>query len=245
VDASNSSLWVECRSRGFVLMSWSIQHLAVARDRRSLHRFGTILFDQQMWCWGRDVIRPEGNLLCAWGFARYYRDRPESSSSQIWLDGNPEQKISSSGYFMIHDSGVWIGLWGWGMLYGTSQDGGLFLRRFGFDPVWLDVTTLPRDIDGPEDVTCYRGDRNQDDRPRLRRLFSAALRWIAEYERWVLSVAGLSYREACVEQWPKDRCPARDMATAWDILAKYAPTAYFGGWVGSQWKGTYWWGLRR
>ena len=27
--------------------------------------------EQQLWCWGRDVERPEGNLLMAYGFERH------------------------------------------------------------------------------------------------------------------------------------------------------------------------------
>jgi len=218
-------------------VSWNLQRLAEARDRRSLHRIGTMLFDQQMWCWGQDVVRPEGNLLCTYGFVRYHRYNRQSPNDYICLDGNPKHKVSSRGYFMARDDGVWIGLWGWGMLYGTSQEGGLFLRRFGFDPLGLDVTTLPENIDGPEDVLSLCDRRRHDSCRRLHRLFSAALRWIAGYERWVVTVAGLSYREACVTQWFKDRFPAHDMATAWDILAERTPTAYFGGSLSSQQKG--------
>jgi hypothetical protein len=76
-------------------------------------------------------------------------------------------------------------------------------------------------------VTSLRGGKDHDPWPLLRRLFPAALRWIASYERWVHDVAGLAYREACVDQWYKERFPARDMATAWDLLADCVPTAYF------------------
>jgi hypothetical protein len=145
-----------------------------------------------MWCWGRDVVRSAGNLLCAYGFVRYQHDSRQSPGGHVCIDGNPKQKVSDSGYFMVHDDGSWIGLWGWGMVYGNSQDGGLFLRRFGFDPVWLDVTVLPLNLLRPEDVTSLRGGKDHTPWPQLQRLFSAALHWIARYERWVHDVAGLA-----------------------------------------------------
>jgi len=205
----------------------SVQYLAQARGRRELRRLGTMLFDQQMWCWGRDVVRPEGNLLCEYGFVRYRPEDRQSFGSHICIEGKPEQKVSTSGYSLVSDAGVWIGLWGWGMVYGNARDGGLFLRRFGFDPVWLNVTALPRNLHRPEDLSFWRSERDSDYWARLSRLFSSALLWIASYERWVIRVAGLSYREACVRQWFKEKLPASDMVAAWEILAQRAPIAYF------------------
>jgi hypothetical protein len=189
------------------------------RQPRKLRSFGTMLFDQQMWCWGRDVIRAEGNLLSAFGFVRYRPVLEDRSAQQHCIEGDPRQKVSGSGYVKVEEDGGWVGLWGWGMVYGNERDGGMFLRRFGFDPLWLDITALPDNLHSPDDLYLFRNDRDDCAESKLYRLFPAALRWIAAYEEWVRQTAGLAYREACVEQWFKEKFPAQDMIAAWKLLA--------------------------
>ncbi|GIW83540.1 MAG: hypothetical protein KatS3mg106_053 [Gemmataceae bacterium] len=204
-------------------MCWNDLFTAGVSTKR-LRRHGAQLLDQQMWCWGRDIVRPEGNLLCAYGFSRYRYAKQFSSDGYMYLDGNPKHKVATSGYTFIRNDGVWIGLWGWGMLYGNSQEGTVFLHRFDFTPIWINITSVPQNLRGPDDLHTFRVGKARDLSVILPRLFTAALNWAASYERWVLDVAGLDYRSACVAQWPKAVVPASDMAMAWSYLAKHGHT---------------------
>ena len=38
---------------------------------KRVRRLGQSLLTQQCWCWGRDVTRPDGNLLLQYGFTRH------------------------------------------------------------------------------------------------------------------------------------------------------------------------------
>jgi hypothetical protein len=64
-------------------------------------KVGTALFDQQTWCWGQDIQRPEGNLLVAYGLTR--QRSPETirgSSAYTWSDAG-SQKLLSGWLFLL------------------------------------------------------------------------------------------------------------------------------------------------
>lgn len=78
------------------------------------------LLSQQCWCWGRDILRPQGNWLLETGFERFrppekYRDR--GSVYQMLL---PDDRL--------------IILRGFGVLFGQIEFGGVYLPRFEFTP---------------------------------------------------------------------------------------------------------------
>ena len=37
----------------------------------NVRKIGTTLLDQQLWCWGQDIRRTEGNALLAYGFTKH------------------------------------------------------------------------------------------------------------------------------------------------------------------------------
>jgi hypothetical protein len=186
--------------------------IEVPRTAAELRRFGTVLFDQQMWCWGRDVLRAGGNALCLYGLER--------------CPPPPNLKACSC-YRFTGQKGEHLVLWGFGLFYG-EEDGGLFLRRYDLSPVWLRVSKLPEGVWGPEALAPFqRQDEPQDQRAWLR-LLSASLRWMAGYERWAQERLGPEYREECVAQWHKEGVPAADMAGAWDGLAQSIVVAWPG-----------------
>jgi hypothetical protein len=51
-------------------------------------------------------------------------------------------------------------------------------------------------------------------------LLRGAMRWVAEYERWVLAQYGVAYREACLLAWKKRPVLPRLLPTAWEELAE-------------------------
>lgn len=63
----------------------------MVRSRPNLRRWATGLFDQQLWCWDRDVARAAGNVLLELGMCRYRVPDPKCSSLyKATLEGDAE-----------------------------------------------------------------------------------------------------------------------------------------------------------
>jgi hypothetical protein len=194
------------------------------RRAKVFHRLGTALFDQQMWCWGRDVLYPGGNLLIRRGFTRCPKPIENlPSAPPLSSNHSPRPPVSASGYVQLPSDGPWIGLWGWGMLFGQKGHGTILLRRFRFNPVLLDNTEIPLELTTTDNQMTAGYPTSRSPENTLSQLFAAGLTWIAQYEEWVQQHIGLEYREACVAEWfKKSKIPADQMVAAWHALAKAA-----------------------
>jgi hypothetical protein len=171
----------------------------------SIRRSGLALLHQQCWLWGQDIKRAEGNLLLQHGFQRLRPAPGQSGSSQYTLQ--------------LGDT-LHVRLWGFGMYFGRDQ--GLFMNRFEFIPriaelsdLWQaqKMTHLPR----ASDLS----------------LLPIALRWIADYEQWVLTTRGSSYRSACFQNWKAAVGTPHRLPTLWQQLAEAVETALTAAGVGA------------
>ena len=171
-----------------------------------VRKTGTMLLDQQLWCWGQDIRRVDGNALLAYGFTRH---RP------------PEGNHGSPAYEWYGSDRRRVILWGFGFFYGDEVRGGIFLQRYKFAPkqtavvdfslpVWK-LGQLP-ELSQPSDVEAWR---------RVFSLLTQGLTWIGDYERWIISDYGLDYRQRCIEAWKKKCIPAHEMAAKWHELVEY------------------------
>ena len=166
-------------------------------------RKGRELLHRQCWNWGRDIVRPEGNLLLEAGFLR---ERP------------PRGETGSSCYRLTRPGGDILRLWGFGLLYGTPEQGGVYLNRYEFQPVWLPPEMGRKPIWRPGMIPAD----GSPPRPRLPvELTVAACRRVADYEEWVLARCGLEYRRAVLREWRRasDRLPPQAVPQAWRELA--------------------------
>lgn len=169
-------------------------------------KLGRSLLDQQMWCWGQDVRRPEGNLLLAYGFTRYHCFEAKRSS-----------------YLLAPTPDCQIALWGFGMFYGDAPMGGLFLKRYEFQPKLTASAHLPSSCIAQAEAPPAHKPRTPDEAARTRNLAAAALRWISHYEQWIALNVGVNYRQHCIDKWrqSKQSVPAEAVATTWQELADY------------------------
>ena len=136
----------------------------------AIARRGKALLHQQCWLWGQDIKCVEGNLLLVHGFERLRPPNGLSGSSQYTLSLQGNQSVR---------------LWGFGIYFGAES--GIFLNRFEFIPrearmadLWQarEMTGLPR----AKSLT----------------LLTQILRWIGDYEAWVLRTLGSEYRKSCL-----------------------------------------------
>ena len=177
--------------------------MAVSPVSGPRQRKGQELLHQQCWNWGRDIVRPEGNLLLEAGFLKR---RP------------PKGEAGSSCYTLALPNGDSLMLWGFGLLYGTSQRGGVYLNRYEFRPVWLPSEMIQGPIWKPGMIPPGQA-------PSSLRipvdLTVAAIRRVADYEEWALAHCGLEYRRAVLRQWkrPSGQLPPQTLPQAWRTLA--------------------------
>lgn len=162
------------------------------------------LLDQQLWCWGQDIERTEGNLLVQFGFRK---ELP------------PEKASGSTAYILSPFPGCQLILWGFGLFFGLQSSGGMFLRRYGFSPVLSQASSFSEKAWCPDRLPNFRRPQSLDERALVDRLTGFAASWVAGYEHWVIGNTGLEYRRGCVSRWRKEPVvPAEDMATAWRHL---------------------------
>lgn len=174
-----------------------------------LKKQGTALFNQQMWCWGQDIRRAEGNLLLEYGFTRR---RP------------PEGVVGSSSYVLQTQEQHIVTLWGFGLLYTHTPSEGIFLKRYSFTPRLALNISSPPDAWALDQLPALSLPTNRQKRQVIEQLFASLLSWISVYETWVLHTYGLAYRHQCLAAWGQVVCPAETMAAQWQHLAgSYTP----------------------
>ncbi|MEM6330532.1 MAG: hypothetical protein AAF790_09810, partial [Planctomycetota bacterium] len=173
-----------------------------------LLRRGVDLLGQQIWCWGQDVARAEGNWLVEVGFRRTQAPADQEKCISLYTLELPE--------------GRRVVLRGFGVFYGCDGLGGVFLPRYEFRPRYLPRASLPRppwtDADLPK-----LGPPADSQREACAALTAGVLDWIASYEEDVARRLGVAYREATLQRWNNGRrrtLPATDMPPAWRSLAQ-------------------------
>lgn len=174
-----------------------------------IRRLGRGLLDQQLWCWGRDIVRDEGNLLVEYGFSRERPPEGESGSSLYLYYPTPETRLV---------------LWGFGVFYGAEARGGVYLRRRTFSPA---LSHYP----GPEHEAWRPGQLSGLYPPREREecrsaciLLRDLCRSLHRYETWILASASegrAEHRKRCVTDWPKTVVPAEKMPESWLRLTDF------------------------
>ncbi|MFO0823971.1 MAG: hypothetical protein U0792_12815 [Gemmataceae bacterium] len=194
--------------------------MSTRHGRTELRRRAVALLDQQLWCWGRDIARPEGNVLLGLGMCRY-RSSDSGHDRSVYTG-----RVAGDGV-------VW--LWGFGVLFCLPERGGVFLRRYGFDPLLIEHP-LERPVFAPEEFHNTIRPSTARQQATVEVLVRAAAGWMAAYEHWITENFGLTYRESALAARSKPAAvPAGDMASAWEHLAKKSvrlstPTATTGPW---------------
>jgi hypothetical protein len=150
---------------------------------KPMKRYGIALLDQQLWCWGYDIRQAE-NWLLRYGGIQYRQDK--SCGGTVYTFESADQML--------------IRLWGGNVLCMIPSIGMLHLKRYEFEPRLMPLTytlaySLPTESTIPE---------SSADIERAAMLAGACMRWIADYEGWILANAGLEHRQRSVKAWNQD-----------------------------------------
>lgn len=176
-----------------------------SRAELGFRRWMAAFFDQQMWCLGRDIARPAGNLLLDLGLCRYRPAKPDAGSTLYTAPVPP---------------GGSVFVWGFGAMYAEPEWGGVFVRRYDFSPRLTDrVAALG--VHAPADLGRLVSPATPRDLARVRRLLPALVGWFAKYEHWVAENHGAAYRAGCLAASAKAAVvPATRMADEWERAEK-------------------------
>lgn len=174
---------------------------------RSFRSFAEHLLSQQIWCWGQDIMRPDGNWLLEQGFQR---ERPPV-----------DRKKCSSVYTLRLSEDRCVILRGFGVFWGDKRFGGVFLRRFEFQPLYSAASSLECPPWSEEDMPEFSASANLSDLAGQTLLLDL-IDWIRSYEEQAIEQLGIEYRQAVLNKWDNGRrpiVPAADVIAAWEHVS--------------------------
>ena len=165
------------------------------------------LLSQQTWCWGRDILRPEGNWLLEIGFRRIKPPDDRENCASVYSLQLPEQRC--------------VVLRGFGVFYGDHRRGGVFLPRYEFAPRYSTESTLRCPPWTDDDLPSLEPP-NESQRNDCVALTLDLIDWIRSYEVTIVKRLGISYRRSTLERWNNGKrlfTPAEKFASAWRELS--------------------------
>lgn len=163
------------------------------------------LMNQQIWCWGRDIECPDGNLLVHFGFQRLEKPPGSNAASLYLLDIPTTARIVLRGF---------------GVFYGDERWGGLFLHRYAWSPRLTPAASLLSPAWNADDLPELHAPRD-DDFERCQRLLLGLVDWIHQYEVRIVETKGIDYRRQSLLPWKPKRgvvIPAEELSRAWRLL---------------------------
>jgi len=167
-----------------------------------------MLIDQQMWCWGCDVRRAEGDLLLQYGAVK----RP-----------SPNPRYHGAYCYRLEGDAI-INLWGWGLWIACPQRGSLLLSRSRFKIQYTSEFIPMPEAWCKRDLPPTKPNIDDSEFVHVHHLLTTALHWVGTYETWLNSQVAPDYREHVLTKWPqrkryKGGIPATEMADSWFDLS--------------------------
>tara|TARA_B100002051_G_scaffold158480_1_gene149880 strand:+ start:105 stop:698 length:594 start_codon:yes stop_codon:yes gene_type:complete len=148
--------------------------------------FGVALLSQQIWCWGRDILRAQGNWLIEQGFEVIKAPEELERVKNIY-----SLKISKEQHIMLR---------GFGIILTDERYGSIFVPRYEFLPKYAPsskLNTLPWSTDylpefaPPKDI----------EKQYCSIMFGELIDWIITYEQNLIANLGIDFRNTIVEEW--------------------------------------------
>ena len=163
------------------------------------------IFTKQLYGIGKDILHKD-NLLLQYGFTRERPPNPNEGSSQ----------------YSINDQTGQIILWGFGMLC-TTKNNGLFLGRHAFEPKLLKVNSLLPNIWEPDQILDGVQPKTIAETLLMLQLLIKSIKWLENYERWIVTTCGESYRNESLQGMNSRGVPHIRLDKKWyELSQKFA-----------------------
>ena len=144
------------------------------------------LLSQQIWYWGQDIRRKQGNLLIECGFQRV---KPPADA-----------EIEDSVYTLNLTENRSVILRGFGVYYRDNDLGAIFLPRYEFIPGYTTNLTLEQPLWTYDELPeLYFPTETEWE--SYTTLLTDLINWIQGYEQRVIEEQGLEYRISTLTEW--------------------------------------------
>ena len=144
------------------------------------------LLSQQIWCWGRDIRRKQGNWLLELGFERV---KPPANV-----------EVEDSVYVLKLTENRSIILRGFGVYYRDNAHGAIFLPRYEFIPGYTTNLTLEQPLWTYDELPeLYFPTESEWD--SYITMLADLVNWIQTYEQTVIETHGVEYRKSTLIEW--------------------------------------------
>ena len=161
------------------------------------------LLSQQIWCWGQDIRRKQGNWLLELGFERV---RPPAGV-----------EIEDSVYSLELTGNRSIILRGFGVYYCDNAHGAIFLPRYEFIPGYTENTTLEQPLWSSDELPeLYFPAESEWE--SYTTMLADLVKWIQIYEQTVIETHGVDYRTLTLMEWDNGE---RKVTTPQDVVAEW------------------------
>ncbi len=165
------------------------------------------LLNQEIYLLGRDIQSSRGNLLLEYGCCK--EPSPYRGIHSLYTYHFSRQKR--------------IVFRGFGVFFGASARGGIFLRRNQFDVGFLPEATLPRLPWVPALLPHFRHPKDPQERRNAGRLLFETVEWFRCYEGWVEKQFGRAFRMGQLSHYQRRgrRVVSWSPQLGWAELAKW------------------------
>ena len=164
------------------------------------------LLSQQIWCWGQDIRRKQGNWLLELGFERV---RPPAGV-----------EIEDSVYTLELTENRSIILRGFGVYYCDNAHGAIFLPRYEFIPGYTENTTLEQPLWSSDELPeLYFPTESEWD--SYTTMLADLVNWIQIYEQTVIDTHGIDYRTSTLMEWDNGErrvTAPQEVVDGWGII---------------------------
>ena len=144
------------------------------------------LLSQQIWYWGQDIRRKQGNLLVEFGFQRV---KPPADA-----------EIEDSVYTLNLTEKRSVILRGFGVYYRNNDLGAIFLPRYEFIPGYTTNLTLEQPLWTYDELPeLYFPTETEWE--SYTTLLTDLVNWIRDYEHKVIQEQGIDYRISTLTEW--------------------------------------------
>lgn len=108
---------------------------------------------------------------------------------------------------------------GFGMMCSTKNDG-LFLGRHAFEPKLLKVNSLLSNIWEPNQISYGISPKTKKETLLMLQLLVKSIKWLENYENWVLIRCGESYRNESLQGMNSNGVPPIRLDKKWHELSE-------------------------
>ncbi|MEM1356241.1 MAG: hypothetical protein AAGH88_15305 [Planctomycetota bacterium] len=184
-------------------------------DQLANPQFAADLFSQQLWCWGRDILRTGGNWLIDVGFERIPPPADRAACPSVYI-----LELAQARRVLLR---------GFGVIYSDAELGSIFLSRNVFSPQYTHLASIGRLPWTIDDLPILRTPAPSQ-RESCGALVLGLIHWITRYEQTIIEQLGLRYRQSTLTEWDngsRPAIPAEQMVRAWQSISEHATTVFY------------------